>query len=155
MNGVPNNFMRLLTKNGWQDKTYNFMKEDYFNRLKRRYEKGNYDITDELLMQLTYVYDSKLSFINRNGRSNTLIFASKNAYRYSTDYRKYLAEKIGCKTMIYLGTLQPGLLNIWIDDEMRVWGDYDFGKVFFGRGLYAGILNICSDAGEWTRTSIR
>ena len=55
MNGVPNNFMRLLTKNGWQDKTYNFMKEDYFNRLKRRYEKGNYDITDELLMQLTYV----------------------------------------------------------------------------------------------------
>ena len=78
--------------------------------------------------------------------SNKIIFFDiKKINKYRQSFLNLQAAKFNVKKVLYLGDVHPGYVTIWIDENERIWGDYDNIIYLYGNDLYSGIENILKD----------
>ena len=55
-----------------------------------------------------------------------------------------VAVKLGVNKVIYLADIHPGYLTVWLDEQERMWANYDNLVYYYGSDIFNGIQNIVS-----------
>ncbi len=140
---IPNTILNILNQNNWNKFNYQLMQQNYLDKLKKSYSKFDFPIEELLLKKLSVFYNMKLKF---EKDSNKIIFFDiKKINKYRQSFLNLQAAKFNVKKVLYLGDVHPGYVTIWIDENERIWGDYDNIIYLYGNDLYSGIENILKD----------
>lgn len=140
---IPNTILNILNQNNWNEFNYQLMQQNYLDKLKKSYSKFDFPIEELLLKKLSVFYNMKLKF---EKDSNKIIFFDiKKINKYRQSFLNLQAAKFNVKKVLYLGDVHPGYVTIWIDENERIWGDYDNIIYLYGNDLYSGIENILKD----------
>ena len=129
----------VLIKNGWDAKSYSYMKSEYKTRILKAYSKYTYEMTDEILEYLALFYNIKIRC-----QSNNLIicFNIKKSNRYRQMALDWQAEKFGVHQVIHIADLNPGYENLWMDESGGIWGDFEQYINFYGKNLCLAVETI-------------
>lgn len=140
---IPNTILNILNQNNWNKFNYQLMQQNYLDKLNKSYSKFDFPIEELLLKKLSVFYNMKLKF---EKDSNKIIFFDiKKINKYRQSFLNLQAAKFNVKKVLYLGDVHPGYVTIWIDENERIWGDYDNIIYLYGNDLYSGIENILKD----------
>lgn len=77
-------------------------------------------------------------------QSDILYFDVKKIKKYSPEAMQKVAVKLGVNKVIYLADIHPGYLTVWLDEQERMWANYDNLVYYYGSDIFSGIQNIVS-----------
>lgn len=137
---IPNTILSILKQNHWDEFNFQLMKQTYLNKLKRSYSKYDYPMKDSLLEKMILFYNMKLKFETKS--DEMLYFDVKKINKYRQSFLNMQAVKFNVKSIVYLGDIHPGYITVWIDEDEKVWGDYDNIIYLYGNNLYDSVENI-------------
>lgn len=137
---IPNTILSILKQNHWDEFNFQLMKQTYLDKLKRSYSKYDYPMKDSLLEKMILFYNMKLKFETNSDK--ILYFDVKKINKYRQSFLNMQAVKFSVKSVVYLGDIHPGYITVWIDEDEKVWGDYDNIIYLYGNNLYDSVENI-------------
>lgn len=137
---IPNTILSILKQNHWDEFNFQLMKQTYLDKLKRSYSKYDYPMKDSLLEKMILFYNMKLKFETKS--DEILYFDVKKINKYRQSFLNMQAVKFNVKSVVYLGDIHPGYITVWIDEDEKVWGDYDNIIYLYGYNLYDSVENI-------------
>lgn len=137
---IPNTILSILKQNHWDEFNFQLMKQTYLDKLKRSYSKYDYPMKDSLLEKMIIFYNMKLKFETKS--DEILYFDVKKINKYRQSFLNMQAVKFNVKSVVYLGDIHPGYITVWIDEDEKVWGDYDNIIYLYGYNLYDSVENI-------------
>ena len=137
---IPNSILSILKRNHWDEFNFKLMEQTYLDKLEKYYSKYDYPMTDTLLKRMALFYNMKLRF--ETGSEKILYFDAKKINKYRQAFLNSQAEKFKVKKVVYLGDIHPGYITIWIDENEKIWGDYDNIIYLYGSNLFDGVENI-------------
>lgn len=137
---IPNTILSILKQNHWDEFNFQLMKQTYLDKLKISYSKYDYPMKDSLLEKMIIFYNMKLKFETKS--DEILYFDVKKINKYRQSFLNMQAVKFNVKSVVYLGDIHPGYITVWIDEDEKVWGDYDNIIYLYGYNLYDSVENI-------------
>lgn len=146
-----NDFIKtLLKQNGWDCKTFFVMKAEYIKQIRKTYDKYSFVLSSEMLEDLALFYNMKLRYeLLYNGWTSDMIlnFNIKKSSKYTQESLDWQAKKLHVDCVIHIADINPGYQNIWLDEQGRVWGDFEQYICFYGSTIFEGIENIITNRG--------
>lgn len=116
------------------------MKDCYIDKLRQSYSKFDYPLNERIISKIALFYNMKLKL----NKSDILYFDFKKIKKYGPEAMQKQALKLKVNKVIYLADIHPGYLTVWLDEQERVWVDYDNHIYYYGSDIFRGIQNIVS-----------
>lgn len=116
------------------------MQDCYKDKLRQSYSKFDYPLNERIISKIALFYNIKLKL----NQSDILYFDFKKIKKYSPEAIQKQALKLKVNKVIYLADIHPGYLTVWLDEQERVWADYDNLINYYGGDIFSGIQNIVS-----------
>ena len=116
------------------------MQDCYIDKLRQSYSKFDYPLNERIISKIALFYNMKLKL----NKSDILYFDFKKIKKYGPEAMQKQALKLKVNKVIYLADIHPGYLTVWLDEQERVWVDYDNHIYYYGSYIFRGIQNIVS-----------
>lgn len=137
---IPTAIKNILVHNHWDEFNFSMMQDCYTDKLKQSYSKFDYPLNESIISKIALFYNMKLEL----NQSDILYFDVKKIKRYSPEAMQKVAAKLGVNKVIYLADIHPGYLTVWLDEQERIWANYDNLVYYYGSDIFSGIQNIVS-----------
>lgn len=137
---IPTAIKEILVHNHWDEFNFLMMSDCYADKLKQSYSKFDYPLNGNIISKIALFYNMKLKL----NKSDILYFDFKKIKKYGPEAMQKQALKLKVNKVIYLADIHPGYLTVWLDEQERVWVDYDNHIYYYGSDIFRGIQNIVS-----------
>ena len=137
---IPTAIKEILVHNHWDEFNFQMMSDCYADKLKQSYSKFDYPLNDGIISKIALFYNMKLEL----NQSNILYFDVKKIKKYSPEAMQKVAVKLKVNKVIYLADIHPGYLTVWLDEQERMWANYDNLVYYYGSDIFSGVQNIIS-----------
>ena len=137
---IPTAIKKILVYNHWDEFNYLMMSGCYADKLEQSYSKFDYPLNGSIISKIALFYNMKLE-LNQSG---ILYFDIKKIKKYSPEAMQKVAVKLKVNKVIYLADIHPGYLTVWLDEQEKVWADYDNLVLYYGSDIFSGVQNIVS-----------
>ncbi|EDV01856.1 hypothetical protein LK442_02800 [Phocaeicola coprocola DSM 17136] len=137
---IPTAIKEILVHNHWDEFNFQMMQDCYIDKLRQSYSKFDYPLNERIISKIALFYNMKLKL----NKSDILYFDFKKIKKYGPEAMQKQALKLKVNKVIYLADIHPGYLTVWLDEQERVWVDYDNHIYYYGSDIFRGIQNIVS-----------
>lgn len=138
---IPTAIKEILVHNHWDEFNFQMMQDCYIDKLRQSFHsKFDYPLNERIISKIALFYNMKLKL----NKSDILYFDFKKIKKYGPEAMQKQALKLKVNKVIYLADIHPGYLTVWLDEQERVWVDYDNHIYYYGSDIFRGIQNIVS-----------